>query len=171
MLVQLKQIDMNNQKEIKLSSNWTNIGLYTGSLLTLIMIPILIFVVKYQEFHIGMVLAGILLLALVGFQIYLYAYVCDARVVGDKIILKKKFRPAKTYSFDKIGYPSSFQFKRTKYITVEMKNDDNTTEKFVIVNSKSLLSFENKDAEQALISLRKLGLKLKKLNATKPEFH
>ena len=133
---------MNNQKEVKLSSNWTNVRLYLGSIISLMMIPILIFIVKNQEFHMGMVLAGILFVALIGFQIYLHAYICDARVVGDKIILKKKFRPAKTYSFDKIGRISSFQLKRTKYITVEMKNDTRTIEKYLIMNSKSLLSFE-----------------------------
>ena len=150
---------MNNQKEIKLSSNWTNVGLYGGSLLVLLMIPILIFAIKEQEFHIGMVIGGIVLVALVGFLIYQFLYVCDARIIGDKIVLKKKFKPSKSYSFDKIGYPTSFQWKRTKYITVEMKNDDNRIEKYLIINSKSLLSFENKDAEQTLIILRNLARK------------
>ncbi|NER17613.1 hypothetical protein [Spongiivirga citrea] len=145
---------MSTQTEIKLSSNWTNVGLYGGSLLVLFMIPILIFATKEQEFHMGMLLAGIIFLALIGFLIYLFIYTCDARIIEDKIILKKQFRRAKSYSFDRIGYPTSFQLKRTKYITVEMKNDDNSTEKYLIMNSKSLLSFENKDAEQALISLR-----------------
>lgn len=147
---------MNNQKEIKLSSNWTNIGLYGGSVLVLLMIPILIFVVKEQEFHFGMVIGGIVFVSMVGFLIYQFLYVCDAKIIGDKIVLKKKFKPSKTYSFDKIGYPESFQLKRTKYITVKMKNDDNTVEKYLIINSKSLLSFENKDAEQTLINLRNL---------------
>lgn len=148
---------MNTQKEIKLSSNWTNIGLYGGSILTLSMVPILILASMEQELHMGMVLPGIIFLVLVGFTAYLFIYICDARIINDKIVLKKKFRPSKTYTFDKIGYPTSFQLKRTKYITVDMKNDDNTTEKYLIMNSKSLLSFENKDAEQALISLRNLS--------------
>ena len=150
---------MNNQKEIKLSSNWTNVGLYGGSLLVLLMTPVLIFTLKEQEFHIGMVIGIIVFIAMVGFLIYQFLYVCDAKIIGDKIVLKKKFKPSKSYSFDRIGYPESFQLKRTKYITVEMKNDDNTVEKYLIVNSKSLLSFENKDAEQTLISLRKLARK------------
>ncbi|UOY05811.1 hypothetical protein L0P88_17950 [Muricauda sp. SCSIO 64092] len=148
---------MDNQKEIKLSSNWTNVGLYGGSLLLLFMVPILVLVIMEQKFHMGMVVAGIAFLGLIGFLIYLFMYTCDARIIGDKIVLKKQFRPTKEYSFDKIGYPTSFRLKRTKYITVEMKNDDNTTEKFIIMNSRSLLSFENKDAEQVLISLRNLA--------------
>ena len=39
-----------------------------------------------------------------------------------------------------------------------MKNDDDTLEKYLIINSKSLLSFENKDAEQALIDLRNIAM-------------
>src|SRR5690606_9365029 len=120
---------MNNQKEISLSSNWTNVGLYGGSLLVLLMIPVLFFVLKEQEFHIGMVIGVIVFVALVVFLIYQFLYVCNAKIIGDKIVLKKKFKPSKSYSFDRIGYPESFQLKSTKYITVEMKNDDNTVEK------------------------------------------
>ena len=149
---------MNTKKEIKLSSNWTNVGLYLGSIIILFMIPVLISIAKEQEFNIGMVLAGIIFIVLIGFLIYQFMYVCDARIIGDKIILKKKFKPSKSYSFDKIGYPESFQLKTTKYITVEMKNDDDTLEKYLIINSKSLLSFENKDAEQALIDLRNIAM-------------
>ncbi|MCF8713741.1 hypothetical protein JM658_02790 [Joostella atrarenae] len=150
---------MNNQKEIKLSSNWTNVGLYTGSLLTLFMIPILIFAAKEQELNMGMAIAGIIFLALIGSLIYLFIYTCDARIIEENIILKKQFRQPKSYSFDKIGYPTSFQLKNTKYISVEMKSDNSTTEKYIIINSKSLLSFENKDAEQALIDLRNMSRK------------
>lgn len=148
---------MDNQKEIKLSSNWTNVGLYGGSILLLVMIPIFISEIKEQELHIGIIIGGIIFIALCGFLIYQFIYVCDARIIGNKIVLKKKFRPSKSYSFDRIGYPGSFQLKKTKYITVEMKNDDDTFEKYLIINSKSLLSFEKKDAEQILISLRSIA--------------
>lgn len=148
---------MQNQKEIKLSSNWTNVGIYGGALFVLSFIPVLYLVVTNQDFHPGMVLGGLIFLALIGFIIYLFIFTCDARVIGDKLVLKKQFRASKSYTFDRIGYPSSFQLKRTKYITVEMKNDDNSFEKYLIMNSKSLLSFENKDAEQALISLRNVA--------------
>lgn len=147
---------MKNQKEIKLSSNWTTVGLYGGTLLFILITPVLFSLVQDQEFHSGMVIAGILFLALIGFLIYLFIYVCDARVVGDKLILKKQFRPSKSYSFDKIGIPKSFQLKRSKYIIVDMKNDDGTDERFLIMNSKSIISFENKDAEETLIRLRSL---------------
>ena len=42
-----------------------------------------------------------------------------------------------------------------------MKNEDNQMEKYLVVNSRSLLSFDNKDAEQVLLALRKEALKKK----------
>ncbi len=150
---------MNNQGEIKLSSNWTKVGLYIGSIIIMLITLILIIITKNQDFHIGMLVSGLILFLLVGFIVYQFIFVCDAKIVGDKIILKKIFRQSKTYSFDKTKYPTSFQIKRTKYVTVEMINDDNTLEKYLIVNSKSLLSFEKIDAEQILINLRNLSKK------------
>ena len=137
---------MSNYQEIKLSSKCT--------ILVLLMVPVLIYSTKEQEFHFGMVIGGVLFIALIGFIIYLFAYLSDARVIGDEIVLKKKFRPSKSYSFDKIGYPSSFKIKRSKYTTVTMTNEDKKLEKYLILNSTSILSFENKDAEQTLINLR-----------------
>lgn len=145
---------MENKKEIKLSSDWTNVGLYGGGILCLIFIPIFFFVLTNQRFHIGMLIGGLGLLLLTGFVVYQFIYACDARIINDTLVLKKQFRLPKSYSFDRIGYPTSFQLKRTKYTTIEMTNDDNTQEKYLIINSKSLLAFENKDAEQILMSLR-----------------
>ncbi|MBL3657931.1 hypothetical protein [Fulvivirga sediminis] len=146
---------MNNQGEVKLSSNWTGIGLYISAFFILIMSPIVIFSNLDQDFHMGMLLSAAVFLASVSFLIYLFAYSCDARIVGDKIVLKKQFRPAKSYTFDQIGYPTSFQLKKTKYITVEMK-DNQAMEKYIIINSRSLFS-SSKDAEQTLINLRNLA--------------
>lgn len=140
--------------EITLSSNWTNIGLYGMALLCLLCIPLFVFTWKNQELHVGMLIAPILLIVLMSFVVYQFLYVCTATIVADKLVLKKKFRAAKSYSFDAIGYPTSFQLKRTRYITVEMKNNDGNLEKYMIINSRALLSFENKDAEQTLIDLR-----------------
>lgn len=147
---------MNNHKEIKLSSNWTNIGLYGGCTTVLLILPLLVFTIKEQGFHMGLLVAAVVLISLIGFLIYQFLYVCDAWIKEDKIVLKKKFKPAKSYAFDKIGTLESFQLKRTKYITFDMKNDDGTMEKYLIVNSKSILAFENKDAEQVLNSLRNI---------------
>jgi len=147
---------MNEQKEIKLSSNWTNLGLYAGAILCIAMLPIIFLILTEQKFHVGMIIGPLVFIALIGFIIYQFIYVCDARVVDDKLILKKQFRPAKSYSFDRIGYPTSFRLKNTKYVTVEMKNDDNSLEKYMIVNSRALLSFEKKDAEEALLNLRRI---------------
>ncbi|WP_394750555.1 hypothetical protein [Spongiimicrobium salis] len=145
---------MSTNKTITLSSQWTNISLYGTALLCILSIPLLWLVWKNQELHMGMLIAPIILMVLLGGVIYQFLYVCNAQLIGDVLVLKKKFRPEKKYTFDAIGYPTSFQLKTTRYITVEMKNGDGTLEKYLILNSRALLSFENKDAEQTLIELR-----------------
>lgn len=148
---------MENQKEIKLSSGWSNISLY-GALILLILISIVIYLfLPERKMDNGMIIGGIIYVALVCFIVYLFIYLSSAKVIDGKVILKKQFRPAKSYGFDKIGELSSFRLKRSKYITVEMKNDDGSIEKYVIMNSSALLSFENQDAEEILFSLKRIG--------------
>jgi len=145
---------MKDSKEIKLSSSWTYVGLFGGAILVLALAPMLIPIVKDNEFGLGTILAIIIFLAITGFLVYQFIYVCDARVIENQLVLKKLFKPAKSYTFDKIGFPSSFRIKRTKYITVEMKNEDHTVEKYLIINSSSILSLGKKNAEDILLDLR-----------------
>lgn len=140
--------------EIKLSSNWTNLGLYGGSAILVIVVPFLIAVLGKQEFHMGWVVVCLVVFLYLGFIIYQFIYVCDARVVGNKILMKKKFRPAKSYTFDQIADTSVFHLRRTKYVHVNMGNADASAEKYLIVNATSIVSFEDKDAEEVLIRLR-----------------
>jgi len=153
---------MDIEKEIKLSSSWGNVGLYGGALLCIMMITPIYLAITNQRFHFGMIFGSLLFLLLISFVIYQFIYVCDARIIDDKLVLKKNFRPSKSYTFDKIDYVSSFQLKTTKYITVEMKKDDEDYEKYekyIIVNTYSLLSFENKDAEETLVNLMNFAKK------------
>ena len=147
---------MENQKEIKLSSGWSNISLYGGAIL-LILVSVAIYLVAPREMTNGVIIGGIIYVALVCFMVYLFLYTSSAKVTDEKVILKKQFRPAKSYGFDKIGELSSFTIKRSKYTIVEMKNDDGSIEKYVIMNSNHLLSFENQDAEEILFSLKRIG--------------
>lgn len=150
---------MNNKKNLTLSSKWTNVGLYGGTILLLAIIPLLYSVMQDQEFHMGMLIAGLVLMGLIGFIVYQFLYVCKAQVIDDKLVLKKQFKPATVYTFDKIGGVSAFYIKRTKYINLKMENQDSSIEKYLIINSYALLSFENKDAEETLINLRTETLK------------
>lgn len=144
----------NTKKEIKLSSKLSTFSLYGGSILVLAIVPILVLTTRSGEISFRLIFTYAFFLAMVAFMIYLFKHTCSARVVGDQIVLKKQFRPAKSYSFDKIGYPRSFRLRSTKYTTFKMKNTDNTTEKFLIMNSRSFLAFEKKDAEELLLLLR-----------------
>lgn len=146
-------------EEFKISSTANFIGLFLGTILLLAMTLLLIWMTIGMDFHFGMVFGILIYTALVFFTTYQFIFTCDARVKGDKVILKKLFRPAKSYTIDKIGYPTSFQYKRTKYTTVRMENTDNTQEKYLIVNSRSIFSLNKIDAEEVLTSLRNLAYK------------
>ncbi len=148
---------MKDPNEVKLSSGWTNVGVFGGAIVCLCITPLLYSIITKQEFNVGMVIAIGVYLLLSGFIIYQFLYVCDARVNTQQLTMKKLFRPAKVYSFDKIGEISSFRVKTTKYVTVEVENEDKSVEKYLIINSNALLSFEDKDAEDALIRLRNLS--------------
>jgi hypothetical protein len=145
---------MSNQNEITLSSKWTNFLLYSGAFLIIFIIPVLSSGMINQKFHAGKVMAILILLVLIGFLTYQFIFACKAQLSGNMLILKKQFRPAKSYSFDKILSVSSFKYKRIKYITVSMLNEDDATEKYLILNNHAILSFENIDAEQTLLNLR-----------------
>lgn len=148
---------MSEQDEIKLSSNWANFGLYFGAFISLAFIPIFYLVITSQPYHIGMVLGGIIYVALVGFVIYWFMFGASARIKGDKLIFKKQFSAPKVYGFDKIGDISSFRLKRGKFTTVKMENEDGSFDNYFIYNSFSLLSFENKDAEESLNALKRMS--------------
>ena len=149
------------KNNIQLSSDWSFLSLHLSTLLLLILSPAFFLVLKISGFPIGGLIITIsCLLFMIGCVIYGYINICDAQIIDNKTLkLKKIFRPSKTYSFDKIGYPSSLQIGRSKYISIDMKTENQDIEKYLIVNSKSILTsvigFENNNAEEILIKLRK----------------
>ena len=80
-------------------------------------------------------------------------YICNAYIVGEKLILKKQFRAAKSYSIHKIGSIHSVYISSDKYTTVQMKNEDKSLEKYIILSNESLFS-KTIDPEEMLILLR-----------------
>lgn len=115
-----------------------------------------------QEFHPGIIVGTLVMLAMFAFAIYLLLYATEAWVEGDQLKMKKIFRPLQTFTYEQVGYPKSFQYKRTKYTTVHINKGGGVEEKFLIMNSKALLSFEKKDAEQMLFAMHNLGMERKK---------
>lgn len=143
-------------QEIKLSSAWSTFGLYLATFLLVFVSFAIIMVSENEKLHAGMIFSGILYVIIVGFLVYLFIYNSKATIIGNQLVLKKQFRQAKTYTFDQIGRPSSFRLKNTRYVTFEMKNNDLTTEKFLIINHRSLLALNKIDVEATLQNLRKL---------------
>ena len=97
--------------------------------------------------EISLIILNLFCLAAIGFYIYLLIFLSEVEINKNRLIFKTVFRSKKIYTFDKLEIPSSFRIKRTKFITVRMKNRDGFTDKFVILNNIDV------DTEDVLWSL------------------
>lgn len=141
---------METKKEIRLSSKWTNFYIYFELIVILIGGCFFFFRSIQNEFEDWMLIIGVQFLLFTAFFMYQLIYACEARVTNDKLVLKKLFRPSKSYSFEKIGNLRSFY----TYTLVKMENDYKVLEKYVIMNKADFWVSEKKDPKQILISLR-----------------
>ncbi|SEC33321.1 hypothetical protein SAMN04489761_2702 [Tenacibaculum sp. MAR_2009_124] len=141
-------------KTKKLSSNLTFPGVFLSAVVTIAMMPVAYNRVAQNGSMSLMLFVGIFFLGMIALQIYLFRFVCSAKVENGALFMKKLFRPAKEYTFDKIGEPKSIRIKNTVYTSVKMENEGTTHEKFLIVNSKSILSKNKIDTKNTLIELK-----------------
>lgn len=144
---------MKDKKETQLSSISTTSGLHGTSIVALLFIVVILFIMQGQEFHFGMLMAILMFLAAIGYLIYLFIFLSEAKIVGDEIIFKKQFRPAKAYSFDKIAKIRSFYRRRSMFTVVHLENEDKKLEKYLIKNLYSLSS-DDQSVESILTKLR-----------------
>ena len=144
-------------KTLQLSSSWTKFTIFLALFMFFGLIPVVFWAIPDVELNAGLVIIGIVHLIILGFVVYYAANLATVKVVGEKISFQKLFRPAKLYSFDKIGFISSFHLKRSKFTTVFMRSDTGEKEKYIILNNNGLLSFEKKDAQQMLYELVQIG--------------
>lgn len=142
---------MNNTR---LSSKYTFIILYVIAFLMILMAPLLFIAVDFDKTDLGMILGMSVFSVLVAFTIYQFIYICSADIIGDKLVLKKHLRPAKTYPFSSIKQYSSFTLKRTTYTTVQLQNNDKTIEKYLIMNTHSLFATTNINVAATLQNLK-----------------
>jgi hypothetical protein len=140
----------------KISSGWTIPMLVLMLLLWIVGIPYLIFSTGVElKLDGGQIFALIIFLLLIGLTVYLALNLAVVTISETGINFKKIFGAEKTYSFDQIGLPSSFRFKRLKFTLVRMKDVSGGKEKFLILNNNALLSGERMDAEEILLALMK----------------
>ncbi len=145
------------EKALQLSSSWTKFTIFFALFMFFGLIPVLFWAFPDAELNAGLIIIGIVHLTFLGFVVYYAANLAIVKVVGEKISFQKLFRPAKLYSFDKIGFISSFHLKRMKFTTVSMRSETGKKEKYIILNNNGILSFEKKDAQQMLYELVQLG--------------
>jgi hypothetical protein len=145
-------------KDQQISSGWTIPLIVIMFVFWVVMLPLLIYITG-MDFKLegSQLFAFIFYLLLVALTTYLTVSLSVVKLSGNEIICKKFFRPEKRFTFDKIGYPKTFRYKRLKFTSVEMHNDDGTKCKYLILNNKALLSGERKDAEKILLTIRKTG--------------
>lgn len=143
---------MKNDVTFKLTSDWPH-KLTVFAVLSMIALWVMnvVFLLS-MKFELMMILPIVLTLIFTGFVFYLLFMNASARIVGDEIYFKKLFGQEKKYNLINLGYPSSFKLKRRKFITIEMKDVDYSTESFLIIYYNSIFSSEHKDAEQILLS-------------------
>lgn len=144
-------------KEQKLSSSWTKPMLFLMIVLWIVLPIWFLSTTENSKLGTGQIFSLVLFVVLVGLTLYLIFSLCEVKVIENEIRFKKIFGPERTYSFDKIGYPSSFRFKRLKFTSIEMKNQSGNVDNYLILNNDALLSGERIDAEQILMSLRQLN--------------
>ncbi|MGL4630868.1 MAG: hypothetical protein ACRCVT_06645 [Leadbetterella sp.] len=149
-------MNSNKNETIVLSSNKLKVGVYFQGVLLLLLPIIFYFVIKGNSNPslVGPILAILLSFVLAGFVAYNFMYYADAKIDNNKLILKKLFRPSIDFNFKEIQSVSSFRLKRTKYITVKMLHLDNSVEKFLILESNSILMPSKHDAERILLDLQ-----------------
>lgn len=144
-------------EEEKVSSSWTKPMLLLMFFLWIVLPFWFLSTTTNFKLSGGQIFAILFFVVLVGLTLYLTFSLCEVKVVGNEIRFKKIFGQENVYSFDKIGYPSSFRFKRLKFTSIEMKNQSGNVDKYLILNNDALLSGERIDAEQILLSLRQLN--------------
>ncbi len=144
-------------KEIELSGFGYKIGLLISTILIIVFIPVVIsIIVSSKEIHIGLFLCPVLLLGLIGIVVYLILSSGDVKIFGDKIFIKKMFRPEINIETSQIVYVSSINYRRTKYTTLEYKkNSKYEIDKVIIIRSRNIFETEYIDPEEILKSLRR----------------
>lgn len=137
----------------KISSEWTKPMLIINAVFG-ISLPIIVL-----YFGIELTGSAIFSLILIGsvivLNIYLVLNLTEVTIHEDELRFKRVFGPERIYSFNQIGFTSSFMLHLLQFTSVKMYDEEGKAEKFLILNNFGLVSGENKDAKKVLLDLRK----------------
>jgi membrane-anchored protein YejM (alkaline phosphatase superfamily) len=145
---------MTKQNEIQLTPKWIKIVQKVGSVFfaLLFLLNVWILILKTIETETNVILGAVGSFLVLSFLATQFICISSAAIVEDKIILKKLLKPAKSYPVNDISSIEAVGFKHIKYIKVTMSNNGKPDE-YLIISTQLIAEFENKDAEQVLMSL------------------
>ena len=146
--------DLYLKRNLTLSSGWTKRAFVFSIIMPFVFLAIFTFIGVRSEFSpVILIMSGFSGLLLIILPI-VYSRLTIAEINGDSLRLKRIFGKEKEVQFSAIQDVSSFRISRTTFVTVKIKNKSTEPEKYTIMNSKSLLSFENRNAKKILLALK-----------------
>jgi hypothetical protein len=128
---------MSNQKNIRLSSSSSGFLIHLALLAVIMMIPAFGLIIMTDGFHIGIIIGIVIYLFVLLIIVSQFNTNCDARIIDNKLVLKKMYKSAKSYSFDRIAKVESSRLRRVQYIYLDMTNDDGELEYYMIASHDS----------------------------------
>ena len=146
--------DLNLKRKMTLSSRWTHRAFAFSIIMPLFFLALFTFLGVRSEFSpVILIMSGFSGLLLLILPIA-YSCLTIAEIKGDRLQLKRIFGKEKEVQFSAIQDVTSFRISRTIFVTITIKNENNEPEKYSIMNSKALLSFENRNAKKILLALK-----------------
>lgn len=130
---------MSEQRHILLSSKRSFLMMYVALIACVLFIPVMFLAAAESGgIHIGTIIGFIIYLFAILILYIFFSSVCEARVIGNTLELRRFNKKAKTFTFDKISALSSMTLSRSRYTNLEMTLEDGTTDFYIIANNASL---------------------------------
>lgn len=139
-LQQIRQMIQQGQK-VRLSTKFTK----PGTLLTAVFVagfsffilPTIVWDISLG--NMGLLLAGILMLVMIGFALFQLIYAAEATLEGKQLFLKKVMGGSYDLNVSQVEKISSIKLRRTKYTFIKFIDSQGITSKALIMNSNSAI--------------------------------
>ncbi len=106
------------------------------------------------------VLGAFVILLGVRFLVINFLSISSAKIIGDKLILKKQFKSDESYLFNQIISINSVGYRNVRFLKISILANNNINE-YLIFSTYCFPEFENKNCEEVLASLQNIDSKNK----------